>query len=185
MPRRRVTAAGFAFLLAAGGGFALMSNGLASADTTKGEISVQCRYSLFADPEQSGQEIRGEFVAFDQRVPITVDDNGQIVRSSQIYDLDLASSGVGPSSFFVSCNIGSNVAESHWVSGTIARLYKPPAGPGDSCGAGQGRIEEYSEVSVSSAATIPMTLYENSLPRDLPGCDDNLARISLKFEVLA
>jgi len=185
MPRNGRAAAGFAFLLAVGGGFALMSNGLAAADTTKGEISVQCRYSVFEDPEQAGQEARGEFVDFDRRVPITVDDNGQIIRSSQVYDLDVAASGVGPSSFYVNCRIGSDVADSYWVSGTIARLYRPPAGPGDSCGAGQGRIEEYAEVSVSSAAAVPMTLYENSLPRDLPGCDGNLARISLKVEILA
>jgi hypothetical protein len=185
MPSRRVIVIGSAFLVAAGGGFALMGNGLAAADTTKGEVSVQCRYSVFEDPEQSGREARGEFVNFEQRVPITLDDNGQIIRSSQVYDLDVASAGVAPSSFYVSCNVSSNVADSHWVSGTIARLYQPPAGPGDSCGAGQGRIEEYSEVSVSSAAAIPMTLFENSLPRDLPECNDNLARIGVKFEILA
>src|SRR5688572_5377654 len=79
MLRNGRTLAGFTFLLAAGGGFALMSNGLAAADTTRGEISVQCRYSVFEDPEQSGQEARGALVNFDQRVPITVDDNGQII----------------------------------------------------------------------------------------------------------
>jgi len=141
--------------------------------------------SVFLLAAGSGSAVMGNSFAAADSVTGEVSVACRFIRSSQVYDLAVARSGVAPSSFYVSCDLSSNVADSHGVSGTIARLYRPPAGLGDSCGAGQGRIEEYSEVSVSSAAAIPMTLYENSLPRDLPDCNDNLARISVKFEILA